>query len=171
MCIPSSLQNEKGFNFRLKMFHVNTIQCMCFTRSSYLQISYPKIVRYCECFAFGIYCDGCKCADCYNNVENEAARQAAVESILERNPSAFRPKIESSPLRTQDNGVSKWHFLSPETPIACITGLVPFVWPFFFFGAGGWARFRWTNSWHGIWPLVSFSNISKEVYWLQDLGF
>ncbi|XP_062155210.1 protein tesmin/TSO1-like CXC 5 [Alnus glutinosa] len=59
---------------------------------------------YCECFAFGIYCDGCKCADCYNNVENEAARQAAVECILERNPSAFRPKIESSPLRTQDNG-------------------------------------------------------------------
>jgi hypothetical protein len=89
------------------MLHVNTIQCMCLIGSSYLQISFPQIIRYCECFAFGIYCDGCKCADCYNNVENEAARQAAVECILERNPSAFRPKIESSPLRTQDNGVCK----------------------------------------------------------------
>ncbi|KAK9130908.1 hypothetical protein Sjap_011395 [Stephania japonica] len=52
---------------------------------------------YCECFASGIYCDGCNCANCYNNVENEAARQEAVEATLERNPHAFRPKIASSP--------------------------------------------------------------------------
>uniref|UniRef100_A0A2N9F0E9 CRC domain-containing protein n=1 Tax=Fagus sylvatica TaxID=28930 RepID=A0A2N9F0E9_FAGSY len=59
---------------------------------------------YCECLAAGIYCDGCKCAYCYNNVENEAARKAAIEGILERNPNAFKPKIASSPLKTQDNG-------------------------------------------------------------------
>lgn len=59
---------------------------------------------YCECFASGICCDGCKCVHCYNNVENEAARQEAVENILQRNPNAFGPKIASSPLRTQDNG-------------------------------------------------------------------
>lgn len=48
---------------------------------------------YCECFASGRYCDGCNCLQCYNNRENEATRQSAVEAILERNPNAFRPKI------------------------------------------------------------------------------
>ncbi|KAL3002102.1 hypothetical protein AAZX31_08G036900 [Glycine max] len=57
---------------------------------------------YCECFASGIYCDGCNCVNCCNNVENEAARREAVEATLERNPNAFRPKIASSPHRTRD---------------------------------------------------------------------
>ncbi|XP_045822548.1 protein tesmin/TSO1-like CXC 5 isoform X1 [Trifolium pratense] len=52
---------------------------------------------YCECFASGIYCDGCNCVNCFNNVDNEAARREAVEATLERNPNAFRPKIASSP--------------------------------------------------------------------------
>ncbi|KAK1377609.1 CRC domain-containing protein [Heracleum sosnowskyi] len=58
---------------------------------------------YCECFASGIYCDGCNCVHCHNNVENEPARREAVESTLERNPNAFRPKIASSPHGTRDN--------------------------------------------------------------------
>ncbi|KAF5187970.1 tesmin/TSO1-like CXC [Thalictrum thalictroides] len=58
---------------------------------------------YCECFASGIYCDGCNCVNCYNNVENEAARQEAVEATLERNPNAFRPKIASSPHGIRDS--------------------------------------------------------------------
>ncbi|XP_065849819.1 protein tesmin/TSO1-like CXC 5 isoform X2 [Euphorbia lathyris] len=58
---------------------------------------------YCECFASGTYCDGCNCVNCYNNVENEAARREAVEATLERNPNAFRPKIASSPHGTRDN--------------------------------------------------------------------
>ncbi|CAJ1973874.1 unnamed protein product [Sphenostylis stenocarpa] len=45
----------------------------------------------------GIYCDGCNCVNCHNNVDNEAARQEAVGITLERNPNAFRPKIASSP--------------------------------------------------------------------------
>ncbi|CAI0390049.1 unnamed protein product, partial [Linum tenue] len=57
---------------------------------------------YCECFASGTYCDGCNCVNCYNNVENEAARREAVESTLERNPNAFRPKIASSPHPPRD---------------------------------------------------------------------
>lgn len=52
---------------------------------------------YCECFAAGIYCDGCNCVNCFNNVEHEALRKEAVEATLERNPHAFRPKIASSP--------------------------------------------------------------------------
>ncbi|XP_050219586.1 protein tesmin/TSO1-like CXC 5 [Mercurialis annua] len=57
---------------------------------------------YCECFASGIYCDGCNCVNCYNNVENEASRREAIEATLERNPNAFRPKIASSPHGTRD---------------------------------------------------------------------
>ncbi|KAJ4708047.1 Protein tesmin/TSO1-like CXC 5 [Melia azedarach] len=57
---------------------------------------------YCECFAAGIYCDGCNCVNCHNNVEHEAARQEAVGATLERNPNAFRPKIASSPHGSQD---------------------------------------------------------------------
>ncbi|XP_051148915.1 protein tesmin/TSO1-like CXC 5 [Andrographis paniculata] len=57
---------------------------------------------YCECFASGTYCDGCNCANCHNNVENEAARREAVEATLERNPNAFRPKIASSPYGPRD---------------------------------------------------------------------
>ncbi|KAJ7523144.1 hypothetical protein O6H91_18G039200 [Diphasiastrum complanatum] len=58
---------------------------------------------YCECFASGIYCDGCNCVNCCNNVENEPVRQEAVEATLERNPNAFRPKIASSPNNLRDN--------------------------------------------------------------------
>jgi hypothetical protein len=50
--------------------------------------------RYCECFASGRYCEGCNCSNCFNNRENENTRQSAVEAILERNPNAFRPKIQ-----------------------------------------------------------------------------
>ncbi|WOK91487.1 hypothetical protein Cni_G00178 [Canna indica] len=58
---------------------------------------------YCECFASGVYCDGCNCSNCCNNAENEAARHEAIEAILERNPNAFRPKIGSSPHATRDS--------------------------------------------------------------------
>ncbi|KAF2304453.1 hypothetical protein GH714_031648 [Hevea brasiliensis] len=54
-------------------------------------------LAYCECFAAGIYCNGCNCLNCCNNVANEKARQEAVGATLERNPNAFRPKIASSP--------------------------------------------------------------------------
>uniref|UniRef100_A0ACD5VGT6 Uncharacterized protein n=1 Tax=Avena sativa TaxID=4498 RepID=A0ACD5VGT6_AVESA len=58
---------------------------------------------YCECFASGIYCDGCNCTNCFNNVENEAARREAIDATLERNPDAFRPKIGSSPHTNRNN--------------------------------------------------------------------
>ncbi|KAL6228225.1 hypothetical protein ACLB2K_002179 [Fragaria x ananassa] len=58
---------------------------------------------YCECFAYGIYCDGCNCVTCCINVENEGARRDAVEATLERNPNAFKPKIASSPHGPRDS--------------------------------------------------------------------
>ncbi|KAG8075686.1 hypothetical protein GUJ93_ZPchr0006g44363 [Zizania palustris] len=50
---------------------------------------------YCECFAAGLYCDGCNCKQCGNKVENESARQEAINSTKQRNPKAFQPKIEN----------------------------------------------------------------------------
>ncbi|XP_006656939.2 protein tesmin/TSO1-like CXC 7 isoform X2 [Oryza brachyantha] len=50
---------------------------------------------YCECFAAGLYCDGCHCKQCGNKVENESARQEAINSTKQRNPKAFQPKIEN----------------------------------------------------------------------------
>ncbi|KAJ0007707.1 hypothetical protein Pint_29736 [Pistacia integerrima] len=64
---------------------------------------------YCQCFAAGVYCDErkCKCIGCRNNVENEALREAAVENILERSPSAFSPKIACSPCSALNIGDDK----------------------------------------------------------------
>lgn len=73
---------------------------------AYFLLSLSLCVRYCECFAAGIYCDGCNCVNCCNNAENESVRHDAVEATLERNPNAFRPKIASSPIASRDNRVN-----------------------------------------------------------------
>ncbi|KAF6164427.1 hypothetical protein GIB67_025253 [Kingdonia uniflora] len=57
---------------------------------------------YCECFASGGFCDGCNCVNCYNNFETESIRQDAIGATLERNPFAFRSKIEGSPHGVRD---------------------------------------------------------------------
>ncbi|KAL5224847.1 hypothetical protein ABZP36_011486 [Zizania latifolia] len=63
---------------------------------------------YCECFAAGLYCDGCNCKQCGNKVENESARQEAIYSTKQRNPKAFQPKIENGSntlsVRKDDSG-------------------------------------------------------------------
>lgn len=79
------------------------------------------VSRYCECFAAGAYCDGCGCNCCGNNVENEDLRQDAMESILERNPNAFRPKIDSSRSGAQDV-VCKWIFV--PRPVESVAGFI-----------------------------------------------
>ncbi|KAK4283804.1 hypothetical protein QN277_000717 [Acacia crassicarpa] len=93
---PESPKSRSRANFDMKdVTPKKQKQCNC---------KHSKCLKlYCECFASGIYCDGCNCANCYNNVENEAARREAVEATLERNPNAFRPKIASSPHGTRDS--------------------------------------------------------------------
>ena len=49
---------------------------------------------YCECFASGNYCNDCNCNNCSNNQDSEPARRDAVQSTLERNPNAFKPKVK-----------------------------------------------------------------------------
>jgi hypothetical protein len=48
---------------------------------------------YCDCFAKGEYCHGCNCINCHNIRQYEQERQVAIQSTLDRNPSAFNPKI------------------------------------------------------------------------------
>ena len=50
---------------------------------------------YCECFASRAFCDGCNCIGCCNTVDQMALVQKAIAVALERNPAAFRPKIEA----------------------------------------------------------------------------
>ncbi|KAF4372490.1 hypothetical protein F8388_027163 [Cannabis sativa] len=77
------------------------------TRFDYFHDDDLQIVRYCECFSSGFYCNGCNCIDCHNNIKNEPARTAAVESILERNQNAFRSKTANSLHVTPDIKVQK----------------------------------------------------------------
>ena len=52
---------------------------------------------YCECFANNRYCTSeCSCNCCSNLETHECERLQAKESILMRNPLAFRSKIETS---------------------------------------------------------------------------
>ncbi|CAN8066443.1 unnamed protein product [Agarophyton chilense] len=49
---------------------------------------------YCECFAKGRMCGPhCNCRNCRNNGKFPDEKRAAVEVILERNPTAFQPKV------------------------------------------------------------------------------
>lgn len=60
---------------------------------------------YCECFASGVYCNpNCNCSNCCNNEINDDVRKEAIESILERNPDAFRPKIAGGDGRGDEGG-------------------------------------------------------------------
>jgi hypothetical protein len=47
---------------------------------------------YCECFASGIYCDGCNCVNCSNNPNCDDVRRAAIEATLERCARAYRTR-------------------------------------------------------------------------------
>jgi len=59
---------------------------------------------YCECFHNLKFCQNCKCYDCENRVGNEAVRDAVINAIRERDPSAFESKVKMDP-----NSNSKGH--------------------------------------------------------------
>jgi Tesmin/TSO1-like CXC domain, cysteine-rich domain len=49
---------------------------------------------YCVCFAAGRTCGReCACRSCQNNGHFPHQKKAAVEAVLERNPTAFQPKV------------------------------------------------------------------------------
>jgi hypothetical protein len=51
---------------------------------------------YCECFSAGVLCSGCSCVSCHNVEEHATARDDAVKATLQRNPTAFKPKIKDA---------------------------------------------------------------------------
>ncbi len=52
---------------------------------------------YCDCFGRGQVCSKeCNCVNCYNNDEHQKERQEAIESVRDKNPSAFKPKVDRS---------------------------------------------------------------------------
>ena len=48
---------------------------------------------YCECFAAQLYCQGCNCKDCYNLPDFEHEREKAVKAAIQKNRTAFEPRI------------------------------------------------------------------------------
>ena len=60
---------------------------------------------YCECFSGSLYCLGeCKCLECRNLQEHEVERQKAIDTIIERNPNAFKPRSIRSTKKTHNKG-------------------------------------------------------------------
>ena len=51
---------------------------------------------YCECFTLGRFCDeSCNCVNCHNTEENEKAIKDSRKNIRNRNPMAFKPKVQN----------------------------------------------------------------------------
>ena len=50
---------------------------------------------YCDCFRAGALCHGCNCVNCHNTGDFEEERGVAIEATLDRNPTAFKPKIDT----------------------------------------------------------------------------
>jgi len=68
---------------------VTTMGCTC-KKTKCLKL-------YCQCFAVKIYCGAnCRCTVCQNTEDFEKERQAAIRSILSRNPQAFDTKFKKS---------------------------------------------------------------------------
>jgi len=78
--VNSPLRKEDTDESRKKHCHCKNSKCL-------------KL--YCECFAARVYCDGCNCVDCSNTLTQSEQVLKARSSTLERNPSAFKPKINS----------------------------------------------------------------------------
>ncbi len=62
---------------------------------------------YCECFANKTFCHGCNCVNCLNTEENATERDKAMKATLERNPTAFDPKIALSQQKEAIKSVPK----------------------------------------------------------------
>ena len=52
---------------------------------------------YCDCFRIIKYCDGCNCNDCANTSGYDHVRVHAMNTILERNSEAFKPRVSENP--------------------------------------------------------------------------
>lgn len=49
---------------------------------------------YCECFAAQKFCQECNCLNCANLSTNSEERDQVMKAVMNRNPSAFKPKFE-----------------------------------------------------------------------------
>jgi len=78
------------------------------------------IKLYCECYASGVYCTNtCNCIDCWNNQNFEDHRKAAIQTTLEKNPSAFQPKISTPNFMEYKHAEEKANFGKHSKGCSC----------------------------------------------------
>ncbi|KAF7257954.1 hypothetical protein EG68_04806 [Paragonimus skrjabini miyazakii] len=82
---PNTVGQLSGSSALLSNLANSRKPCNC-TKSHCLKL-------YCECFAQGQLCQNCNCNNCMNNLAYEEERGRAIKMTLERNPTAFHPKI------------------------------------------------------------------------------
>lgn len=82
---PSAINQMGGPGAVMSSLANSRKPCNC-TKSHCLKL-------YCECFAQGQLCQNCNCNNCMNNLAYEEERGRAIKMTLERNPTAFHPKI------------------------------------------------------------------------------
>ncbi|KAL4442236.1 hypothetical protein ABPG74_009254 [Tetrahymena malaccensis] len=58
---------------------------------------------YCDCFNQGQVCNSeCNCVECSNTEDNKAERESAIKQLQERNPDAFKPKIQTKEIKDDE---------------------------------------------------------------------
>jgi hypothetical protein len=104
---------------KINLENKNAIENIKFKESSNNPLSQklPKIIcnckkskclkLYCECFILGLYCDGCNCSPCFNTVANAEERNKIMESLKEKNPAAFKPKIDFNIIDEEKQKIEK----------------------------------------------------------------
>jgi len=90
------------------------LYCECFAAGEYCK-EYGSLFVFCHtpCLFFigflfvGRVCRSCCCQDCSNTSDFDSTRKNAIFATLQRNPSAFKPKLHNAPFRLAKKPINR----------------------------------------------------------------